>query len=91
VAVDAEWMVASIDGISTTISKEWIGLILLPAVSSVAGTAVFKITARSPFMNQLLECVTAVNVSVKDHLTFSINLAVGSTIVSDNNHSWTLC
>jgi len=25
------------DGVSTTISKEWVGLILLPAISSVAG------------------------------------------------------
>jgi len=26
------------DGISTTISKQWVGLILLPAVGSIAGT-----------------------------------------------------
>ncbi|ETW83026.1 hypothetical protein HETIRDRAFT_383078 [Heterobasidion irregulare TC 32-1] len=37
VAINAEWLVESMDGISTTIiSKEWIGLILLPAVSSIA-------------------------------------------------------
>lgn len=33
----ADWMVESMDGISKTISKEWVGLILLPAVSSIAG------------------------------------------------------
>ncbi|KAF8896340.1 hypothetical protein BD779DRAFT_577402 [Infundibulicybe gibba] len=62
VAVTADWLVESMDGISTTIGKEWIALILLPAVSSVA------------------ECMTAVNVSVKDQLTLSISVAVGSTI-----------
>ncbi|KAJ3512673.1 hypothetical protein NLJ89_g3395 [Agrocybe chaxingu] len=36
VAVTVDWLVEAMDGISTTISKEWVGLILLPAVSSVA-------------------------------------------------------
>ncbi|RXW21273.1 hypothetical protein EST38_g4586 [Candolleomyces aberdarensis] len=36
VTVTADWLVESMDGISTTISKEWVALILLPAVSSVA-------------------------------------------------------
>ncbi|EGN98612.1 hypothetical protein SERLA73DRAFT_73232 [Serpula lacrymans var. lacrymans S7.3] len=62
VAVTAEDLVESMDGISMTISKQWIGLILLPAVSSIA------------------ECVTAVNVSVKDQLTLSVSVAVGSAI-----------
>ncbi|CCM02221.1 uncharacterized protein FIBRA_04301 [Fibroporia radiculosa] len=62
VTVDAEWLVDSMDSLSPTLSKEWIGLILLPIVSSIA------------------ECVTAVNVSVKDQLTLSISVAVGSTI-----------
>ncbi|KAI0635821.1 Sodium/calcium exchanger protein-domain-containing protein [Trametes polyzona] len=62
VVVDAEWLVETMDHLSPTISKEWIGLILLPTVSSIA------------------ECVTAVNVSVKDQLTLSISVAVGSTI-----------
>ena len=30
----------------------------------------------------IAECIVAVNVSVKDQLTFSISVAVGSTIVS---------
>ncbi|KAJ3537674.1 hypothetical protein NM688_g6647 [Phlebia brevispora] len=55
-------MIDSIDGLSPTISKEWIGLILLPAVGSLA------------------ECITSINVSVKDQLTLSVSVAVGSTI-----------
>ncbi|KAA1467535.1 hypothetical protein DENSPDRAFT_251044 [Dentipellis sp. KUC8613] len=63
VAINAEWLVESMNGLSTeTISKEWIALILLPTVSCIA------------------ECVTAINVSVKDQLTLSISVAVGSTI-----------
>ncbi|KAF7799782.1 hypothetical protein EIP86_011024 [Pleurotus ostreatoroseus] len=62
VAVNAEWMIDSIDGLSPTISKEWIGLILLPTVGSIA------------------ECITSINGSVKDQLTLSVSVAVGSTI-----------
>lgn len=36
VAITADWLVESMDGISTMISKEWVALILLPAVSSIA-------------------------------------------------------
>jgi len=42
VAVTADRLVEAMDGISTTISKEWVGLILLPAVSSVAGLYVLS-------------------------------------------------
>lgn len=35
--ITAEDLVESMDGISTTISKQWVGLVLLPAVSSIAG------------------------------------------------------
>jgi len=62
VAVNAESLVESMDELSGTISKEWIALILLPA------------------MNCIAECLTAINVSRKDHLTLSISVAVGSTI-----------
>ncbi|KAF9223649.1 hypothetical protein BS17DRAFT_781000 [Gyrodon lividus] len=62
VTFTAEELVESMDGISTSISKQWIGLILLPAVSSIA------------------ECITAMNVSVKDQLSLSVSVAVGSTI-----------
>lgn len=64
VAVTAEWLVDSIDGLadSGNISKEFIGLILLPIVGNAA------------------EHVTAVSVSVKDKLTLSLGVAVGSSI-----------
>ena len=65
VAVTAEWLVDSIDGFSSGggISKEFIGLILLPIVGNAAEHAV------------------AVTVSIKDRLTLSISVAVGSSIV----------
>lgn len=62
VAFNADALVESMNGISGAISKQWIGLILLPAVSSIA------------------ECVTAMNVSVRDQLSLSISVAVNSTI-----------
>ena len=37
VAVTVDWLVEAMDEISMTIRKEWIALILLPAISSVAG------------------------------------------------------
>jgi len=37
VAFTADWLVEAMDEISSTVSKQWIGLILLPAVSSIAG------------------------------------------------------
>ena len=54
----------SINGVTETgnISKEWVGLILLPIVGNAA------------------EHVTAVTVSVKDKLTLSMSVAVGSTL-----------
>ncbi|KAF9048630.1 Sodium/calcium exchanger protein-domain-containing protein [Panaeolus papilionaceus] len=62
VAIVVDWLVEAMDELSTTISKEWIGLIVLPTISAVA------------------ECITAVKVSVKDELTLSVSVAVGSTI-----------
>lgn len=44
VAVNAEWLVDSMDHLSPLISKEWIGLILLPTVSVMAGECM------TPFM-----------------------------------------
>jgi Ca2+:H+ antiporter len=66
VAVTAEFLVDSIDGLTESgwISKEFVGLILLPIVGNAA------------------EHVTAVTSSVKDKLTLSLNVAVGSSIVS---------
>ena len=66
VAVTAEWLVDSIGGLADGggISREFIGLILLPIVGNAA------------------EHVSAVTVSIKDKLTLSISVAVGSSIVS---------
>lgn len=36
VSVTADWLVQSMDGVSDVISKEWVALILLPAVTSLA-------------------------------------------------------
>ncbi len=38
VGFTADWLVESMNEVSTTISKEWVGLILLPAVGSLAGS-----------------------------------------------------
>ncbi|KAI0925980.1 hypothetical protein AcW1_008265 [Taiwanofungus camphoratus] len=64
VAVTAEWLVDSINGLTATgnISREFVGLILLPIVGNAA------------------EHVTAVTVSIKDKLTLSLGVAVGSSI-----------
>ncbi|KAF9565232.1 calcium/proton exchanger [Agrocybe pediades] len=64
VAITAEWLVDSIDGMtsSNTIGKEFVGIILLPIVGNAA------------------EHVTAVAVSVKDKLNLSLGVAVGSSI-----------
>ncbi|TFK40301.1 Sodium/calcium exchanger protein-domain-containing protein [Crucibulum laeve] len=64
VAITAEWLVDSIDGLTDQggISKEFVGIILLPIVGNAA------------------EHVTAVTVSVKDKLTLSLGVAVGSSI-----------
>ncbi|KJA22895.1 hypothetical protein HYPSUDRAFT_87039 [Hypholoma sublateritium FD-334 SS-4] len=64
VAVTAEFLVSSINGLTDTgrISKEFVGVILLPIVGNAA------------------EHVTAVTVSVKDKLNLSLGVAVGSSI-----------
>lgn len=84
VAINAEWLVESIDEVSTAdVSKEWIGLIVLPTVSCIAGPSSFKKhISRLLKAKLIVELVTTINVSVKDQLTLSISVAVGSTIVS---------
>ncbi|KAF8348827.1 Calcium/proton exchanger [Amanita rubescens] len=64
VAVTAEWLVDSINGLTASgkIQQEFVGLILLPIVGNAA------------------EHVTAVTVSVKDKLNLSLGVAVGSSI-----------
>jgi Ca2+:H+ antiporter len=74
VAVTAEFLVDSIDGLTSSgsINKEFVGVILLPIVGNAA------------------EHVTAVTVSVKDKLTLSLGVAVGSSIVSSLPQTWLL-
>ncbi|KAF7328921.1 Calcium/proton exchanger [Mycena venus] len=64
IAVTAEWLVESIDGLveGDKISKKFIGVVLLPIAGNTA------------------EHVTTVSVSVKDKLILSLGRAVGSSI-----------
>ena len=83
VAITAEFLVDSIDGVtsgSSGLSKEWVGLILLPIVGNAAGGSPPHLRL-GPASQPNLEHVTAVTVSVKDKLTLSIGVAVGSSIV----------
>lgn len=68
------------DAVSSTISKDWVGLILLPGISSIAGFyfVLFYVLLK---LTLCVECLSAVKVSVKDELTLSVSVAVGSTIV----------
>lgn len=68
------------DKLSGTISKEWIALILLPMMNCVAGGQ--SVLYPDLAIDGSEECLTAINVSRKDHLTLSVSVAVGSTIVS---------
>jgi Ca2+:H+ antiporter len=79
-SVTAEILVRSMDEMNTVISKEWVALILLPAVTSLAG----QICAWLFYYTLLTICaesMTAVNVSVKDRLSLSISIAVGGALV----------
>lgn len=71
-AVTAEWLVDSISGMVET--------------SSIS--QVFVGVVLLPIVGNAAEHVTAVTVSVKDKLTLSIGVAVGSSIVSLEHDSW---
>ncbi|KAJ7460372.1 calcium/proton exchanger [Mycena galericulata] len=64
VAITAEFLVGSINGLTASgvLSKEFVGIILLPIVGNAA------------------EHVSAVTVAVKDKMSLSITVAVGSSI-----------
>jgi Ca2+:H+ antiporter len=81
VALNAEWTIDSIDSISPTISKEWIALILLPTVGSLAGKKYDRCSITIADQEKKKECITATSASAKDRLSLSISVAVGSTIV----------
>ena len=74
------------DAVSSTISKDWVGLILLPGISSVAGFYFIPFYVTSLKLTFQIECLSAVKVSVKDELTLSVSVAVGSTIVRARVH-----
>ena len=52
-AVTAEWLVDSIDGVTQggAISQQWVGLILLPIVGNAAGVNTF-FSCRTAFLIQ---------------------------------------
>ena len=83
VAVTADWLVVTANAIAVNkyISKEWTGLILLPTVRAIAGKWLRFDDLRSVIYFPA-DCVTAVNLSVKDQLTLSSGVAIGSTVVS---------
>ena len=64
------------------ISKEWTALILLPTVRAIAGGLESSGMRWTILILSPVDCVTAINVSVKDQLTLSSAVAIGSTIVS---------
>jgi len=64
------------------ISKEWMAFILLPTVRAVAGMCVGFDEWPLIVIHSSIDCVTAINVSVRDQLTLSSGVAIGSTIVS---------
>jgi Ca2+:H+ antiporter len=81
VGCNVEWLVENLDGIEETISREWLGLILLPAISAVAGEPLVVARRGGTLKRAPAECITAINVSVKDRLTLSMSVAIGSSIV----------
>jgi Ca2+:H+ antiporter len=86
VAVTADFLVGSIDGLTDSgkIGKEFVGIILLPIVGNAAGRVplFFSVLRCTDLKTFSLEHATAVTVSVKDKLTLSLGVAVGSSIVS---------
>lgn len=83
----AEFLLDSITGVTETghISKEFVGIILLPIVGNAAGMGlVSSANHLRTDIHCLVEHVTAVTVSVKDKLNLSLGVAVGSSIVSHN-------
>ena len=67
VAITAEWLVDSIDGVTSggSISQQWVGLILLPIVGNAAGMYLSFFPSSKLMDRYRKEHVTAVTVSVK--------------------------
>ena len=84
--VTIEWLVQSIGDITESgkLSKEWIGLILLPLLSgNTAGMEDVHALIRGRILTkERIERLRSVNISVRDELNLCIKTAIGSTIVS---------
>lgn len=65
-AITAEWLVDSIDGVTKKggIKEQWVGLILLPIVGNAAG-GFLSLFISNYLSDDAIEHVTAVTVSVK--------------------------
>ena len=86
-AVTAEFLLDSMEGVTDTghISKEFVGIILLPIVGNAAGMVpMFSLSRLAS--DHITEHATAVTVSVKDKLNLSLGVAVGSSIVSTSDY-----
>ena len=87
-AVTAEWLVESIDGLTSSglISKEFVGIILLPIAGNAAGTNSFQFTGDldRKFKGLPIHLVQVTDVtvlSVQDKLNDTLQIVVGTTIV----------
>jgi Ca2+:H+ antiporter len=84
--VTAEFLVSSINGVteSTSMSPEFVGMILLPIVGNGEHPAFSRLIPvnrhTDPCSYLVPEHVCAVTVSIKDKLDLSLSIAVGSTI-----------
>jgi Ca2+:H+ antiporter len=85
VGLTAEILVGSINGLVSrgNISKEYVGIILLPTVGNGASTSVSLTDYRDLMCGStaLAEYSTIVTVSVKDKLDLCLGVAIGSSIV----------
>ncbi|KAG1802444.1 hypothetical protein EV424DRAFT_1584703 [Suillus variegatus] len=72
VSITAEDLVESMDGIETAISKQWVGLVLLPAVSSIAECVTAVNTSVKDQLN--LSMSIAVGLSIRKQTTFLVIL-----------------
>jgi len=86
VAVTVEVLIDSINGLteSGAISKEFIGVILLPIVVATAhcGENLYDLYERhASDTNSSVEHFTAVRASLEDRLHLSLSVAIGSSIV----------
>ena len=87
-AVTAEWLVESIDGLTSpkVISKEFVGIILLPIAGNAAGTNSFQSAGdrARKFKGLPVHLVQVTDVavlSIEDKLHGTLQIVVGTTVV----------